>query len=149
MREEYGRMPTFAHSRVFDETTGWKLSIRKTEDAVTARADVPAASRWFEGHFPGDPILPGIAQLALVIEVLKRALGPKTAAVRFSRVRFKQLIRPGDRLALDIRPKPEDARRFAFRITCGTEPALAGSVTVSGEDEQRHTTEEEEDLHHG
>lgn len=129
-------MPTFAHSATFDETTGWKLSIRKTEDAVTALADVPAASRWFDGHFPEDPILPGIAQLALVTEVLKRTLGPRTAAVRFSRVRFKQLIRPGDRLALDIRPKTDNARDFAFRITCGDEAALTGSVTISGEDEQ-------------
>lgn len=140
-------MPTFAHFATFDETTGWKLSIRKTEAAVTARADVPVASRWFEGHFPGEPILPGIAQLALVTAVLKRALGTKTEVVRFSRVRFKQLIRPGDRLGIDIRPKPEDARRFVFRITCGAEPVLTGSATVSGVDKQRHTTEEEEDLH--
>lgn len=127
----------FDHCETFDETTGWRLSIRKTEGAVTARVDVPETSRWFDGHFPGKPILPGIAQLALVMEVLKKALGPETAATRFSRVRFKQLIRPGDRLALDIRPKPDDARSFAFRITCDDDqPALSGWVTISGQAEQ-------------
>jgi len=126
-------MPIFDHCATFDESTGWRLSIRKTETAVTARVDVPEASRWFDGHFPEEPILPGIAQLALVMEVLKKAFGPKTAAIRFSRVRFKQLIRPGDRLDLDIRPKPEDAGSFSFRIACGDQPALSGSVTISGQ----------------
>jgi len=129
-------MPIYDHCAAFDETTGWNLSIRETETAVTALVDVPEASRWFDGHFPGEPILPGIAQLALVMAVLKKALGPKIAATRFSRIRFKQPIRPGTRLALDIRPKPGDPRGFAFRITCGDDPALSGMVTISGEDEQ-------------
>lgn len=129
-------MPIYDHCATFDETTGWKLSIRKTKTVVTARVDVPASSRWFEGHFPGEPILPGIAQLALVTAVLKKALGTKIAAIRFSRVRFKQPIRPGDRLDLDIRPKPEGARNFVFKIVCGAQPALSGSVTISGLAEQ-------------
>lgn len=103
---------------------------------MTAQVDVPESSRWFDGHFPEEPILPGIAQLALVMAVLKKARGPKIAVSRFSRIRFKQPIRPGARLALDIRPKPEDPRGFVFRITCGDDPALSGVVTISGEDEQ-------------
>lgn len=124
-------MSVHDHGAIFDKTTGWELSIDKTKPPVTARVKVPTTSLWFDGHFPGEPILPGIAQLNLVMTVLKKALGPAITAARFNRVRFKRLIRPGNRLFLELRPVPKDARSFTFRIICGIEPALTGSVTIS------------------
>jgi predicted hotdog family 3-hydroxylacyl-ACP dehydratase len=42
---------------------------------MNATIDVPSAGAWFEGHFPGRPILPGVAELALVVEALAREAG--------------------------------------------------------------------------
>jgi len=33
-----------------------------TEDGMVARVTTDSGSPWFTGHFPGDPILPGIAK---------------------------------------------------------------------------------------
>ena len=44
-----------------------------TADRITASACVPADSVWYAGHFPGNPILPGIAILALVEEAIIEA----------------------------------------------------------------------------
>ena len=41
-------------------------------DELVAHAVVPAEAIWFQGHFPGLPILPGVAMLALVEDVLSR-----------------------------------------------------------------------------
>jgi len=39
---------------------------------IEALADVPVDSPWFSGHFPGEPILPGIALVHLVKQAIMR-----------------------------------------------------------------------------
>jgi len=63
---------------------------------MTRMLPVPGDGPWFEGHFPGRPILPGIAALALVVDALGG--GPLRRIVN---ARFRHLIGPGDRLTLD------------------------------------------------
>ena len=41
-------------------------------DRIVATARVPADSAWYDGHFPGNPILPGLALIALVEEAVLR-----------------------------------------------------------------------------
>ena len=58
----------------------WSLlkEIKVTNDNyIEALADVPADSPWFSGHFPGEPILPGIAivymaEQAIIQDALKK-----------------------------------------------------------------------------
>jgi 3-hydroxymyristoyl/3-hydroxydecanoyl-(acyl carrier protein) dehydratase len=60
------------------------------------RVEIPAASPLFAGHFPGHPILPGIAHLAIV----ERALGVPLAAVRS--LRLRRPVAPGEALELSL-----------------------------------------------
>jgi predicted hotdog family 3-hydroxylacyl-ACP dehydratase len=74
------------------------------------RIEIPAASPLFAGHFPGQPILPGIAHLAIV----ERALGAPLAAVRAFRVR--RPVQPGEALDLTLGvPDPQGWTRFEVR----------------------------------
>jgi predicted hotdog family 3-hydroxylacyl-ACP dehydratase len=59
---------------------------------------VPQEAGYFEGHFPGRPILPGVALLALVADAL--AQGPVR---RVLHARFRLPVGPGETLALDAR----------------------------------------------
>ncbi|WP_373499771.1 phosphopantetheine-binding protein [Desulfococcus sp.] len=98
------------------------------EGGWRARVRVEADSPWFSGHFPEDPILPGIAQLAMVLETLRFAFG----AVRITgvrRVRFKRVIRPGDSLEIRIQPNPGGVAH-AFQIQVGEDIAASGMMTV-------------------
>jgi 3-hydroxymyristoyl/3-hydroxydecanoyl-(acyl carrier protein) dehydratase len=76
-------------------------------DVVTSRrievgSDHPA----FAGHFPGRPVLPGVALLAAVLEAaaseptLARAIG---AAPRLAVVKFLAPVEPGASLAIAFR----------------------------------------------
>ncbi len=43
------------------------------KNEITADIHVPPDSPWFCGHFPGEPILPGVAQLGMVIDAIRQA----------------------------------------------------------------------------
>ena len=91
---------------------------------------VPPDSNWFCGHFPGDPILPGIAQLGMVFDAINRSEGQNFKVTGIRRVRFKQIIRPNDPLRLTIKPKKDAAGTYDFRVQVKAELACSGIVSV-------------------
>jgi 3-hydroxymyristoyl/3-hydroxydecanoyl-(acyl carrier protein) dehydratase len=76
---------------------GWLLIVR-----------IPAASPLFTGHFPDHPILPGVAQLALVTRALHDWRGPGTALAGVRSLKLRQPVGPGDTLAVRLSPRTED-----------------------------------------
>ncbi len=91
---------------------------------------LPPESSWFPGHFPGDPILPGIAQLGMVYEAACKALDERFRVVGFSRIKFKKMIRPGDCLKITVLPQKNRPGLYAFRITAGDDIACTGTMTL-------------------
>ncbi|MEO6362246.1 MAG: 3-hydroxyacyl-ACP dehydratase [Caldimonas sp.] len=73
--------------------------------ALTVAVDHPA----FAGHFPGQPILPGVALLALVLEAA-RAEPPLITAIgtllHVPAVKFLAVVRPGAALEIEFRLGP-------------------------------------------
>jgi len=67
-----------------------------------------------DGHFPGDPVVPGIAMLAAL-----RA-GADIAAIEGAK--FRRVVRPGERLTLERTPGA--AGKTKVRASAGSEPAL-------------------------
>jgi 3-hydroxyacyl-[acyl-carrier-protein] dehydratase len=118
----------------------YNLTIRTPYDAQSLSADVhvPPASPWFSGHFPGNPVLPGVAQLGMVIDVIRHAFDGPLRVVEVSRVRFKQMILPDDRLVVTAEARPDKAGYYAFRITKGDELVCNGTMAV----ESAGTTED-------
>ncbi|MFT3817426.1 MAG: AMP-binding protein [Rubrivivax sp.] len=81
-------------------------------EVVTIDADHPA----FDGHFPGQPVLPGVVLLGLVLRALRRqpaltAIVGGTPVVEA--VKFLAPVGPGARLRIALR---EDGRGVAFEV---------------------------------
>lgn len=111
-----------------------KITQRATGD-MSARCRLSAKSKWFLGHFPGKPILPGIAQLAMVKEIIDRGRHPlendnDNNGIHFSRIKFKKMITPGERLIITVSPK-KTAGAYTFRISVGDVVASSGNVTIT------------------
>lgn len=102
---------------------GFDLHDLHVEDLRTrVMFSVPEGHPWFEGHFPGTPILPAVAQVNLV-QSLHR-MGDRTFIVGVHSLRLTAPIRPGDRLELTLGRPDEDGRgRIGLRtLTPGDEP---------------------------
>ena len=107
---------------------------------MNAMIEVPAGGAYFDGHFPGRPILPGVAQLTLVLDALARAARRPVSIQGIAFARLRQLVFPGHRLELVAR-EPEAARlRFDLKregvlvangeFILGTPPAPPSAIAM-------------------
>ncbi len=81
------------------------LNLEMTKDGVQLGLKVPADLIYFQDHFPGYPILPGVVQLAWVEHFGKlffELYDPAKAFSHLEVVKFIQTIRPGDELTLTL-----------------------------------------------
>ncbi len=101
-----------------------------TTGHITASARVSADSAWYDGHFPGNPILPGIAVLALVEEAILAAELAEKRRVEMTgvgRVRFRLPVKPDDRMTLKIsRERKQDRLTYEFSVCLSEESACTG-----------------------
>jgi 3-hydroxymyristoyl/3-hydroxydecanoyl-(acyl carrier protein) dehydratase len=76
---------------------------------------VPADLRYLDGHFPGQPIVPGVAQLLLVERAIRRAfpdLGP-TAGLKA--LKFMNEVPRGVTVTVRLKRPSVDKVRFSIR----------------------------------
>ena len=67
---------------------------RSAAGEIVSQVRVDVNSPWFVGHFPDFPVLPGIAQLKMVVDMLAESLGKDLHILSVSRVKFKKLVVP-------------------------------------------------------
>ena len=107
-----------------------KKLIRSDKNEIEADIHVPSDSPWFRGHFPGEPILPGVAQIGMVKDAIRQARDQDLKVTGVRRVRFKQIIRPDDKLKLIATPLKENVGAYTFRILIENEAVCSGVMMV-------------------
>ncbi|MFD2438255.1 AMP-binding protein [Modicisalibacter luteus] len=80
--------------------------------ACRVALEVPERLAYCQGHFPGQPVVPGVVTLQWAASLARRHLGLDGSFHRLERVKFPQLLLPGDRvwLSLTWRPDAEGGR---------------------------------------
>ena len=56
----------------------------------------------FDGHFPGQPVLPAIIQLAAVRYLAEQGLGQSIQPGGFSRTKFRGIIQPKEEIEITV-----------------------------------------------
>ena len=104
---------------------------KSVSNLISAEIQVLPESPWFCGHFPEEPILPGIAQLGMVFDAICQLTDQELKISAVSRVRFKQIIRPGDRLTITAQSLADRDEAFSFRVLAGGEVACNGVMILA------------------
>lgn len=105
-----------------------ELSLSASNE-ISASVETGLDSPWFSGHFPGDPILPGIAQLAMVFEAIEQGCDRKFTVSGVRRVKFRQIVRPDVHMRVVVAPLGNYS--YSFRLMAAGEPACKGIIEVS------------------
>jgi 3-hydroxymyristoyl/3-hydroxydecanoyl-(acyl carrier protein) dehydratase len=103
--------------------------VRQQAAAVVLDLRVPAELDCFRGHFPGTPLLPGVVQVDWVMHLARAHLQITGEFQGLQRLKFQRVIRPGARLALELR-RESDGLGFTYRSTgdvCSSGRILIGS----------------------
>jgi len=82
--------------------------VELTENKIKATREMRSDESFFQGHFPGNPIMPGVLicesifQVAgiLLSNILGGVGGGTPVLTRISNAKFKNIVRPGDLLEL-------------------------------------------------
>ncbi|MGB0886655.1 MAG: 3-hydroxyacyl-ACP dehydratase [Vicingaceae bacterium] len=72
------------------------ISIQKTEDSVISTIKLNAAHKIFDGHFPNNPVTPGVVQLQIVKELLEKGLDKTCLLKEVGRCKFLAILNPNE-----------------------------------------------------
>ncbi len=97
---------------------------------ISAVVVVPYSSPWFSGHFPGNPVLPAIAQLAIVLDIAGKAYGRELIPKAVNRTKYRKIIRPGETVNIVLSPVEGKAMTHSFQLAVDEEIACKGAITT-------------------
>jgi 3-hydroxyacyl-[acyl-carrier-protein] dehydratase len=106
------------------------LDERTDGDAAVFTVVVPEDCPFFEGHFPGRPILPAIGQLAMLTGLLQHVTGSAVSLTGVDGLRLSRPVLPGDRVEVRLEA-PRTSGAVRFEIRCKGAPVSGGTVRVA------------------
>ncbi|NIO39628.1 MAG: hypothetical protein GTO41_05205, partial [Burkholderiales bacterium] len=83
------------------------------------------------GHFPGDPVVPGVVLLDEILDAVYRefAAPADAAVVTIRSAKFLRPVQPGEDLNIELRAGDEAVVNFICRV--GNETAVKGSLLLN------------------
>jgi len=70
------------------------ISFKCGNDTINARIVFNENHPIFAGHFPGNPIVPGVIQIRIIKDLLEKGLGQKLMMVQGRNIKFLNIISP-------------------------------------------------------
>ena len=96
-----------------------------------ARFDIPVDHPCFPGHFPGQPILPGVLLLERVMSLAQASLGKPLNECTVYNVKFLAAVMPGD--VLDVQLTSTNLNEYKFTVRIFQAGGAEGVVACSGQ----------------
>jgi len=92
------------------------------------------SSTWFSGHFEECAVVPGVAILAFVAEVVRRqghGQGRNLEVSGFFKVRFRRVVFPEESLHISVAAMPPGPEAdLQFHVTCAGDSVAQGTLKM-------------------
>jgi 3-hydroxyacyl-[acyl-carrier-protein] dehydratase len=102
--------------------------VERTDDRILCRKTFRPDEFFFQGHYPGFPLVPGVIlceagmQAGAILLAKYAAEGTGVpVATRLNEVKFKQMVRPGDTIEMEVtlNERVQHAFFLSAKITVG------------------------------
>ena len=116
-----------------------KIEIVKPGESLTALKNITINEPIFQGHFPGQPIMPGVLSLEVLCQagsflMLNQVDDPLKKNMFFTtveKVKFKRPIVPGDQLIINVELVKKKLNLCKFHGTCSVDGNIAVDATFT------------------
>lgn len=112
----------------------------KKDESITGLKNVTANEPFFEGHFPDEPVMPGVLILEAMAQIcgvltsltLEKKLGMEGVfyLVGFDKARFKRMVVPGDQVILKTSIKRKLKGIWKFEANAYVDDELVASADL-------------------
>jgi UDP-3-O-[3-hydroxymyristoyl] N-acetylglucosamine deacetylase/3-hydroxyacyl-[acyl-carrier-protein] dehydratase len=107
-------------------------------DSLVAIKNVSINEPFFQGHFPGNPVMPGVLQLGAMAQaggilMLRRgtAEGKTSLLMSADKVKFRKPVRPGDQLIINAKlTKTRGIKLATAEVTCTVDGQVVSSAEL-------------------
>lgn len=116
-----------------------RLELDVVSGTATGLKAVSMAEPFFQGHFPGTPIMPGVLQVAAMVQaaslLASEGGSPSLRLVRLERVKFRKPVLPGDVLRIEVQSVGVEgcARTFTGKALVGGDATCTAQFALGTE----------------
>ena len=80
-------------------------TMSSSDGRIVAVLEINTMHKIFDGHFPGQPVVPGVCMLQMVKEVLEKELGNATRLTNADYLKFLTIINPAENNIIHVEIK--------------------------------------------
>lgn len=105
--------------------------LEKDSNKLTALTNVTMNEEFFQGHFPSNPVMPGVLIVEALVQAYNITLVDNRSALKLSQIkkaRFREMVKPGDQLTIKVERKVKD--EFIFKTEAYVKDKLACSAEL-------------------
>jgi beta-hydroxyacyl-ACP dehydratase FabZ len=107
------------------------------EKRVVGIKNVTMNEPFFQGHFPGMPVMPGVLQLEAMAQtagVLLNAIAGSGGSIPYfmaiDKARFRKVVKPGDQLRIEVEITKLRSRSAKFKAVITVEDAVVSEAEM-------------------
>ena len=130
-RNAQGKVQASAIREILDSQMTEPFTENEERTASTYAADLTfdRDAAYFQGHFPGCAVLPGVIQLGTAHRLAEAFIGHARTLCTVKKAKFSHVVRPGETVHFTLTKKTDD--EFAYEYRRGNEPCASGVLCFS------------------